>query len=312
MPALPNQQPKRRMSRLSIAAILLVGACGADVIVNEGRGKDAILGFASHQAAARRASETQGQPDAVGQDSSVQSNASFQKLSKKLGGQVGLAWAPVGRGGEVTSLGSFESGPAWSTIKVPIAVAVAKSADGGGSSDLQHDMRRAITASDNAAAKRLWKRLGDPDEAAAATQQVLREAGDSQTEVQSQVTRSEFSAYGQTDWSLENQARFAAGLTCLPEAEPVLDLMGDVVSSQRWGAGNVGASTRVKGGWGPNESGEYLVRQMAIMTLAGGEQVAVAMASAPEDGSFEAGTRDLTKLAEWASENITDVTETSC
>ena len=76
-------------------------------------------------------------------------------------------------------------------------------------------MRLSITASDNAAAGQLWASLGEPHTAAAQVQTVLRSGGDGDTLVQSQRVRPGFTAFGQTIWSLANQAGFVAALPCI-------------------------------------------------------------------------------------------------
>ena len=59
---------------------------------------------------------------------------------------------------------------------------------------------------------------------------------------------------------------------------------------------------QLKGGWGPGSqpgvSGGYLDRQMGVVTV-GGRKLAVAIASAPSDGSHTTGTSNLTAIARW-------------
>ena len=175
--------------------------------------------------------------------------------------------------------------------------------DAGGRPDpVTEDLiARALTASDNAAAERLWDRLGD--RAAHRTQALLAAAGDTATTVQSERVRAEFSPYGQTDWSTRAQARFVAALPCLPHGRRVLDLMGRVQADQRWGLGSAGVPARFKGGWGPDPSGRYLVRQMGLLTI-DGKAVAVAIATEPADGQFATATVAATRLAEWVARHV--------
>ena len=70
-------------------------------------------------------------------------------------------------------------------------------------------MVAAITESDNAAAESIWEGLGDPATAAAEVGKVLHDTGDP-TMVESRKLRPEYTAFGQTDWSLTNQAMFLA------------------------------------------------------------------------------------------------------
>ncbi len=230
---------------------------------------------------------------------------SFAHLSASLGGRNGIAVSNVGRGQPVTELGSLRTGVAWSTIKTAIAIATYNRAHGHPSASALALLRRAITASDNAAAQSLWDRLGGGTQAASVVQGVLRSGGDPATVVQSRVTRPGFTAFGQTRWSLSDQLRFTAGMTCLPHGAPVLNLMGQVVSSQRWGLGSAANGSRavLKGGWGPAPSGPYLVRQMGILSF-GSHPVAVTIATVPRDGSFNSGTRDLTRIATWLAAHV--------
>ena len=225
--------------------------------------------------------------------------ASFRRLERKLGGTSGLAVSAVGLDPLVREVGTLREGVAWSTIKVPIAIAVERRADGHPSASEQSLLTRAITASDNSAAVALWSSLGSPDAAAAAVQGVLAEAGDTSTRVETQVLRPGFTSFGQTHWSLVAQQHFIAGLPCLPNSAPVRSLMEQVVADQRWGLGSLGADTQFKGGWGPEPDGRYLVRQMGIVRLTDGRSLAVSMATMPADRTFETGTANLTEIAQW-------------
>lgn len=229
--------------------------------------------------------------------------ASFDRLAAQLSGSEGVAFTSVG-GTATTQLGSWRTGVGWSTVKVPLAVAAVAKAQGRPDAGVRSLMRRAITASDNAAAEQLWSSLGPPQTAASQVQAVLRSAGDGQTRVQSQRVRPGFTAFGQTTWSLANQAKFAAALPCIRYSNDVIALMGAVESGQRWGIGAAGRPAQFKGGWGPGTGGGYLVRQMGIVTLANGSRIGLAIASEPADGSFETGTASVTALARWAVANI--------
>jgi len=229
---------------------------------------------------------------------------SFQRLEAQLGAQAAIGVSVVGTGRTVRTAGSFSSGPAWSTIKVPISLAVLDQAGGAPSASQRALMMAAIGASDNAAAERLWAELGSPAAAGGKVETVLGQAGDTSTRVQTQVTRGEFSAYGQTDWSIVEQTRFAAALPCLPHGDTVLDLMGQVRSDQRWGLGSAGAqAAQFKGGWGPDPSGRYLARQMGVLRV-DGRLIAATVAVIPADGSFASATSDLTRIASWLVERV--------
>jgi hypothetical protein len=224
---------------------------------------------------------------------------SFERLAASLGGEHGLAASAAGLGQVPERVGSWRTGVAWSTSKVPIAMAViARRRDAAE----QNNLRQAITASDNAAATRLWSSLGDARGAASAANEQLRRAGDLRTELEHRTLRPGYTPFGQTSWALTDQVRFTAGLGCSTTGTHVLGLMGDVVPSQRWGLGAAGVAAQLKGGWGPGvqpgASGGYLDRQMGVLTIEG-RPLAVAIASAPADGSHASGTRNLTAIARW-------------
>jgi len=217
----------------------------------------------------------------------------FESLERELGGRSGAAFS-VG-GGRVTQVGTLVGGPAWSTIKVPLAIAALGQPGAGPLAE------EAITVSDNDAARALWELLGPPGAAAAAVESVLAAAGDPETRVQTEVVHPPYTSFGQTEWTLAAQQRFAAGLSAVPGAEAVLDLMRRIVPEQRWGFGAVAPDAAFKGGWGPDD--RNLVRQFAIFELSG-RTVAAAIASEPADGTYEAGAANLTRIAEWVMREL--------
>lgn len=224
--------------------------------------------------------------------------AGFAALSKTLDGTVGITLVPVG-GGQSLAAGDWHSGVAWSTIKVPLSIAALGEAAKAGTVDGNQltAISRAITMSDNESAEALWAELGDPASAAAKVESVLATSGDVSTTVESQVLRPEFSAFGQTQWSLNDQAQFAATLPCRTDAAEVLDFMGDVSPDQHWGLGVI-PEARFKGGWGPDQDGGYLVRQFGIINSGTG-QLAVALAAKPNSGTFADGTAMLDDIGTW-------------
>lgn len=222
---------------------------------------------------------------------------SFNELTARLGGQYGLAITRVG-GSQVESVGSLTTGVAWSTIKVPMSMASLIQDPDANSADI----RLAIRNSDNNAALRLWTFLGGGQTAASKVNQVLRDNGDSSTRVQSSTTI-QYSAYGQTTWSLGNQVRFMSSISQSEEGRRVLTEMRNVASNQQWGIYKIGSNPAVKGGWGPgttagNIDGRYFVRQMGQVTI-DGEIYAVAMAAKAPNGTLSSGQQHLNEMAEW-------------
>jgi hypothetical protein len=173
-------------------------------------------------------------------------------------------------------------------------------------------MRLAITWSDNNAALGLWDRLGAPATAAGRTEAVLRDGGDDQTTVPASQIRPPYTPFGQSNWSLTSQARFAAALPCLRGSGPVLALMGQIIPDQSWGIGSLRSTIAFKGGWGPGADGRYLVRQLALVRLPNGARIGLALASIAHDGTFASGIADLTSLARWAVQHIHTTAHSGC
>ncbi|MDD7812794.1 hypothetical protein PP713_09510 [Mycobacterium sp. CSUR Q5927] len=230
--------------------------------------------------------------------------AGFTRLATTIPANVGIAYAPVGQNSAGT-LGNLQNGVAWSTIKVPLAIA-AIHANRPNAQDLA---ARAVTASDNDAAEKLWSELGPAPQAAQQVQAVLRAGGDVGTAVESRRLRPEFSAFGQTQWPLARQAVFAAHLPCMGVAAPVYSLMNNTIPNQRWGLASIGAPT--KGGWGPGPGGGYLVRQFGVVGTPHG-QLAVALAAEPKDGSFDSGVAALNQMTEWLKANAAQLPGGRC
>lgn len=237
--------------------------------------------------------------------------ADFARMQTGLHATVGMVVRAVGAGPKtqvVVGSSDFADQPAWSTIKVPLVMAAMRQR----SIDRPTPpMVAAITESDNVAAESIWESLGDPATAAAEVGEVLHEAGDP-TIVESRKLRPEYSASGQTGWSLTHQAMFLSAAACDPRNQPVLDLMGGITSEQRaWGVGPL-PGAKIKGGWGPSPSGRHLVRQIAIVPVGQRGSVVVAMAAEPESGSFADGTRVLTEIGDWLRARLGAVPAAQC
>jgi hypothetical protein len=230
----------------------------------------------------------------------------FAQLETTLHITAGVAVSAVGTEREPMTLGEWQNGPAWSTIKVPLVIAALRQEQPAGVTDA---MVAAITESNNAAAEWIWASLGDPVTAADKVDDVLRQTGDPTT-VQSQKVRPEFSAFGQTQWPLTDQARFTSVAVCENANAPIFALMGDVQADQRWGLGTVPGS-QFKGGWGPSPSGSYLVRQMGVLTTPHG-MIAVALAAQPASGKFDDGTAALTEIAVWLTTHLSALPAGEC
>ncbi len=253
-----------------------------------------------------------GGPSTGGQANVVPSAAATGSLSRAyaqfgaLANRSGIAIFPTsGSARQLQTAGSLRTGVAWSSIKVPLAMA-ALAADR--SQTTRARAAAAIQRSDNAAASALWARLGSGTAAASKTAAMLRRGGDSATVVQSRQVRPPYSPFGQTVWSVASSARFGSALPCLREAGEVLPMMSAVVPDQRWGLGRIPGAA-FKGGWGPVGRG-YLVRQVGVIPTGQGRYVGVAVIV--QAGSFAQGTADLDRIARWLQPRLRGMTGGQC
>jgi hypothetical protein len=322
---------------LIVAALILIAGVVSAVAIYVSRqndGSQAVAPAAQNQQAAKakpeplppqpetqtRAvaplSEKQRSQSAHGPILGSGAGASFEAMAASLPARVGLAVASLGDG-QVYEFGDLREGHAWSSIKVPILTAVMR--DEGEALDSEEEAwaSSALTASDNEAAAALFGRLenkyGGLAGASQAVEGVLRDAGDGTTAVATAPPPpGAVSTYGQTEWSLLNSVQFYGRLFdgCLlsPEGTEYIErLMESVIPEQRWGLGEGGFSSEwnvgMKGGWGPEPSGDYLVRQSGFVRD-GDRGIVVAMMAMDNSGSYPAGANDLTQMARWLAAEL--------
>jgi hypothetical protein len=225
--------------------------------------------------------------------------AGFERLAAAVPATIGLAIAAPGRP-QVYSLGGWPGGVAWSTIKVPLAIAAL-----GRDRSRAHDLViKAITESDNAASEELWSQLGEPESAARQVQAVINAGGDSRTVVESRRRRAGFTAFGQTQWALAGQAQFAASLPGIPNAAGVVDLMSRLVPEQRWGL--AARDVPAKGGWGPGVADDYLVRQFGVVPAEFGH---LGVALAADARMLHTGIDVINQITEWIFGNLPELSQ---
>ena len=209
------------------------------------------------------------------------------KVIEKSGVKVGAAVTAPGNKdvSEVKTGGSWDGGRAWSTIKVPLAIAaIQENASTGGVTDvyggscnpgLSSAVADAIKASDNCSAWWLWQALGgDNSQAASKVTAVIKAGGDTSTTVNS-VGNGRSLTSGMTDWSLVGQAIFAANMASINGSSSVMAAMKNHGASD----GNSGLNTftaMTKGGWG-DDGGTSATRQFGIVKLKNGKCSAVAI-----------------------------------
>jgi hypothetical protein len=223
----------------------------------------------------------------------------FDAEVARLGGSYALAWLDADG---LHVLGSAPGDTAWSTIKVPLALAAVE--DDPSASTWTH-VEAALSRSDNAAADALWSGLGDPDAAAEAVDAVLAAYGSPATRTQGERVIPEYSPYGQTQWAVPDATRFAAALACAPAASAAGEIravMAEVVAEQRWGIGELD-SAHFKGGWGPEGSGAYVLRQLGDARV-GTERYALALSARADDGVYASAAGDVTALVRWWAETV--------
>ena len=216
--------------------------------------------------------------------------AAVTRLEAAYGAQISIAW--LNPDGSTSNIGSLLTGPAWSTSKLPLAVAIQRA---GIANAYSEELNAAITNSDNDSAAVLWRALGSNETAAAALTAVLNDLGSTTTTVPATVTYPGFSIAGQTQWSTAEQVLFLDKLSCSPEAVPTLERMGAISPTQAWGLGRF-AGARYKGGWGPGKNGGYWARQLGYLPQTDGSVQIVAIL-VWASGSFDSATAILTELS---------------
>jgi hypothetical protein len=236
--------------------------------------------------------------------------ASFKQLSATLPGDIELAVAPLGEG-STKVLGADVPAHGWSTTKVPVLVALLKARGARGLTAQENLLAHsAITESNNESILALFADLeqieGGLDGASAYIQQLFRQSGDDETVVTTaSPPPGAVTTFGQTEWRPSEAVKFfrALGNGCLLPADQsgyVLNLMENIEPSESWGLGSAGfGSVAFKGGWGPEPSGAYLVRQSGIIDVGSSRGVAVSIVAFPSSGSFSTGTQMLTDTAMW-------------
>lgn len=250
-------------------------------------------------------------PSTSGSTTNSESSAlsrNWKTFSRKLSAPVGVSIVAVGKGNAAPiNLGDQTTRVAWSTIKVPLAIA-AELRNGPMPATVA-----AIEQSDNASAEALWTSLGTASQASAAVMKVLAEGGDS-TQVPATRLRAGFTIFGQTQWPLPAAASFTAHVPCMPGSQRVLKLMGNVAANQQWGVEVMKAPrmTAVKGGWGPGPTSGYVVRQIGVITAKNGSQTAIALSTLAPGSSLGSGTSVLNQVAQWLNTNIDDLPHGTC
>lgn len=193
---------------------------------------------------------------------------------------------------------------AWSTVKVPIAVAAATAAaELDGNADVDALIEAAITRSENMPAAELWQSLGGGTSAARQLEDLLAPYGG--IDALSLATEFSPTPIGLIAWPLAGQAEFSSHLPCLPDAEVVYRTMGEIVPWQVDGLGSI-EGMHFKGGWSAEEdegSRPYTYRQMGALEIRGGV-LGMAVLVHPEDGEHATAVQMVDDLADGLEEMV--------
>lgn len=227
-------------------------------------------------------------------------------LEDEYGARIGVAVALPGASTDGTGelapdfAGDLETDYAWSTAKVPIAVAYERV-----TGEIDGIVEAALTVSDNDAAAVMWDSLGGGAASRKDVDAVLAEAGDTETHMQTNEDGDYNGVFGMTDWSVRAQAVMGANLLCIDGGPDVYEIMGDIAEDQSYGLGAI-PGAHFKGGWAPDDdTGEYLVRQVGVLPAFGNDSgdakdgpfVGVSVAVRPDDGTYGTAMEILDDLA---------------
>lgn len=207
------------------------------------------------------------------------------RIEKDSDTEVGIA---LYDGTRLTQSGSLQWLPAWSTMKVPIAMAAAEHCEAYDDDTIEQLTTAAIEWSDNDAARALWDCMGTDDEASALVAAEVAKAG---TRV---AVRG---AFGTTRWSFAGQARYAHYLSQVDEDNAVVAAMHHIAEDQSYGLGRI-KGVPFKGGWSDFEpDGSWHTRQFGWLEI-GGVRYGVAVGARSEAGSYDDTMDALDAVAE--------------
>ncbi len=189
-----------------------------------------------------------------------------------------------------TNSGSGGVLPAWSTIKVPIALTALEHCPD--KDFVLQQTTAAIEWSDNDAAYNLWRCLGSDAEAGQLVGDEIAKAG---------VSVHVEPAFGMTNWPIPAQARYAQYLASVPSDNPVIQEMHKINAEHSYGLGTI-ADLPFKGGWSDADDGSFHVRQLGFFT-AGDTDYGVAIAARSVSGSEQDCQDALNQIAALLAES---------
>jgi hypothetical protein len=219
-------------------------------------------------------------------------------LEDKYQTSLGVAIAPIAPAGRAFMRpwtgGSLVTGYAWATADLPVALAVLR--EPKEPNDPEYLLTRAFNDSSAAGDLALWQYLGTDTVAAEKTQAIIVEAGDLNTVVRVNEASAALAPFGQTRWTLSDQAMFMGSFYCMTESDRVLTHMRQPSLDDTYGLGLL-PSVRVKSGSGTEPNGVDSLRQIALVEVATGTPYAVAVSAIAIDGSLATAKAALNELA---------------
>lgn len=205
-------------------------------------------------------------------------------IEKDTSTEVGIA---LYDGKSMHAAGSLHELPAWSSIKVPIAMAAAEHCEYDAEL-IEQFTEAAIEWSDNDGARALWDCMGSDAEASKLVGEEIAKSG-SDVEVEG--------AFGTTTWPFTGQARYGYYLSKQDEDDPVIAMMHHIDKEQSYGLGQL-EGVPFKGGWSDYEvDGSWHTRQFGWVEV-DGVVYGVAIGARSEAGSYEDTVKALDEAAE--------------
>lgn len=240
--------------------------------------------------------------------------ARLKGIGRGLAGQFGVVVSAPGGPGQPVLTGELATGPALSTISLPIAQRVLEG--GGGPSGVGEETRgqinAAVSLSDTEATRALFSRLasseGGPEAASEAVGQTLRAAGGGPAAIS--ISGDTGPGSGRGAWPLDAQSRYMAALAggCVGDAATrrfLLAQMAPADGRENYGLGSIGSGARWTGGTGVGPAGNLLARQTGVLETTSGP-VVVAMMVLPGDGSSETAEAMLNDLTDGLVSRLND------
>ena len=248
----------------------------------------------------------------------------LERFEASKGVRAGIAVAPTnGDASSVTSWGSWPGGRAWSTIKVPLAIAASNHSGGtlsgsgypygacSAASSVNSAIASAINSSNNCSAWNLWQYLGGNSSTAAnAVMNTLKAGKDTSTVVPSSPTGGGLTS-GQANWSIANQALFAANIASVPDHHYTFSQMGTHSGGDNSGLYTVFPGSRTKSGnsGASATATDTITRQFGIIAIGGGQCSAVALGV---NGGSGSNFDWLTELAGIVKNNLSSLPSGPC